>query len=130
MSTQLINYITSNDIVDKYQSAYLPHRSTETALTLIINDILISLDNKATCYLILIYLSSAFDTLDHNILSIIYILPITSIVHKYPNIHYHLYADDLQIYTSFPSPSDSDLIQMSMFNCINLIVVLYVYCIN
>ena len=32
MSTQLINYITLNSIVDKYQSAYLPHRSTETAL--------------------------------------------------------------------------------------------------
>ena len=70
MSTQLINYITSNAIVDKYQSAYLPHRSTETALTLIINDILISLDNKAPCYIVLFDLSSAFDTLDHNILSI------------------------------------------------------------
>ena len=51
-------------------SAYLPHRSTETALTLIINDILISLDNKAPCYLVLLDLSSAFDTLDHTILSI------------------------------------------------------------
>ena len=39
------------------------------------------------------------------------------IIHK-PNIYYHLYADDLQIYTSFPSSSDSDLIQISMFNCI------------
>ena len=52
------------------------------------------------------------------ILFIIYILPIKSIFHKYPNIHYHLYADDLQIYTSFSSCSDSDLIQMSMFNFI------------
>ena len=68
--TQLINYITSNAIVDKYESAYLPHRSTETALTLIINDILISLDNKGPCYIVLLDLSSAFDTLDHNILSI------------------------------------------------------------
>ena len=33
VSTQLINYITSNAIIDTYQSAYLPHRSTETVLT-------------------------------------------------------------------------------------------------
>ena len=57
-------------IVDKYQSAYLPHRSTETARTWIINNIIISLDNKTPCYLVILYLSSAFDTLDHNILSI------------------------------------------------------------
>ena len=67
---QLINYITSNSIVDKYKSAYLHHRCTETALTLIINDRIISLDNKASCYLVLLYLSSDFDTLDHNIPSI------------------------------------------------------------
>ena len=60
----------SNAIVNKYQSAYLPRRSTETALTLIINDILIYLDNKSICYLVLLYLSITFDTLDHNILSI------------------------------------------------------------
>ena len=53
-----------------YQSAYLPRRSTETGITLIIHDILIYLDNKAPCYIVLLYLSSAFDTLDHNILSI------------------------------------------------------------
>ena len=52
------------------------------------------------------------------ILFIIYILPIKSIFHKYPNIHYHLYTDDLQIYTSFPSSSDSDMNHISMFNCI------------
>ena len=55
-------------IVDKYQSAYLPHRSTEIALTFI-NDILIYLGNKVPCYLVLLSLSSAFDTLDHNIIS-------------------------------------------------------------
>ena len=49
---------------------YRRYYSTETALTLIINDILISLDNKAPCYLQLLYLSSAFDTVNHNILSI------------------------------------------------------------
>ena len=33
------------------------------------------------------------------ILLIIYILPIKSIFHKYLNIHYHMYADYLQIYS-------------------------------
>ena len=32
--------------------------------------------------------------------------------------HYQLYVNDLQIYASFPSSSNSALIQMSMFNCI------------
>ena len=41
VSTQLINYIMPIAIVDKYQSAYFPHHSTEIALTFIINDILI-----------------------------------------------------------------------------------------
>ena len=57
-------------IVYKYQSAYLPHRSTEIALTFIINDIFIYLGNKAPCYLVLLNVSSAFDTLDCNIFSI------------------------------------------------------------
>ena len=155
MSTQLINYIMPIDIVDKYQSAYLPHHSTEIALTFIINDIFIYLGNKAPCYIVLLNLSSAFDTIDYNILSIglneisihgqihswfmyfvssrtssvkinsslsppyfnidgvpqgsvlgpiffiIYIIPITSIfLIKYPNINYHIYADDLHIYIS------------------------------
>ena len=60
----------SNAIVDKYKNTYLPHRSTETALTLIINDILISHDNKIyPCYLVLLDLSSNC-SLDHNICSI------------------------------------------------------------
>ena len=51
-------------------------------------------------------------------LLIIYILPIKSIFQKYHNIHYHFYADDLQIYKKFPSFINSYLIQMYMFNCI------------
>ena len=52
------------------------------------------------------------------LLFIIYILPIKSIFRKYPYIHYHLFADDLQMYTSFPISCDSNSIQLSIFNCL------------
>ena len=52
----------SNANVDKYQNKYLPHSRSETDLTCIINDIFIYLDNKAPCYLVLLYINSAFDT--------------------------------------------------------------------
>ena len=66
---QVINYIISNSIVDCFQSAYLPNSSTETALNIVFNDIILSMDNKASCYLVLLYLSSGFDTLNYRILS-------------------------------------------------------------
>ena len=53
------------------------------------------------------------------ILFIIYILPIKSIVLKFSHIHYHLYADDIQIYTSFPPSIDPESIQLSIYNCIS-----------
>ena len=58
------------------------------------------------------------------LLFIIYILPIKSIFHKYPYIHYHLFADDLQfiftiyIYTSFPISFESNPIQLFICNCL------------
>ena len=48
------------------QSAYTKSKSTETALTLIVNDLLQSKTYKA--HLVLLDLSAAFDTLDHIIL--------------------------------------------------------------
>ena len=48
------------------QHAYNKSKSTETALTLIVNDLLQSKTNKA--HLVLLDLSAAFDRLDHIIL--------------------------------------------------------------
>ena len=69
VARQLIYYIISNSIVDCFQRAYLSNRSTETALNIVFNDIILSMYNKASCNLVLLDLSTAFDTLNHRILS-------------------------------------------------------------
>ena len=53
------------------------------------------------------------------ILFILYILPINLIFFKYPYIRYHLFADNLQIYTFFPPGYIIDIIQLSIANSIN-----------
>ena len=69
VSSQLIQYIISNNIVDYFQSPYLNNHSTEKDLHLIISDILLSLDSKSPCYLVLLDLSCAFDSLNLQIIS-------------------------------------------------------------
>ena len=78
VARQLIDYIISNSIEYSIYcgllSEYIPSQSymyysTETALNIVFNDIILSMDNKASCYLVLLDLSSAFDTLNHMILS-------------------------------------------------------------
>ena len=39
----------------------------------------------------------------------IYLYPLPSIISKYPNIYYHLYADDIQLYMFLPTNSSSGL---------------------
>ena len=46
VARHLIDYIISNYIVDCFQSAYLHNRSTENALNIVFNDIILSMDNK------------------------------------------------------------------------------------
>lgn len=50
------------------QSGLKSHRSTETALLRILDDILIATDSGNSVILVLVDLSSAFDTIDHTIL--------------------------------------------------------------
>ena len=53
---------------DICQSAYKQLHSTETALVRVNNDILVTLDNHQSVILLLLDLSTAFDTVDHGIL--------------------------------------------------------------
>ena len=57
-----------NTMYEIFQSAYRKAHSTETALTRVQNDIICSLDDKNCVLLLLLDLSSAFDTIDYSVL--------------------------------------------------------------
>ena len=71
MLNKLIDHVSRNNLQEKFQSAYKPNHSTETALMRIQNDILMTLDNKRGVLVFLLDLSAAFDTVecvDHTLL--------------------------------------------------------------
>ena len=65
---QLQLYLAENDLYPKFQSAYRKNHSCETALLRVLNDLLLTVDAKKDAVLVLLDLSAAFDTIDHDIL--------------------------------------------------------------
>ena len=68
VATQLSDHFSDNHLVEPYQSVYKRCYGTETALTRVSNDILHAVDSKQALFLVLLDLSSAFDTVDHLLL--------------------------------------------------------------
>jgi len=68
VAKRLINYLTTNDMLPKFQSAYRSHHSTEIAVAKVRSDILLALDEGYLACLALLDLSAAFDTIDHKVL--------------------------------------------------------------
>lgn len=60
--------LKTHNIFDEFQSGYRQNHSTETALLRVHNDILMASDSGKCTALVLLDLSSAFDTVDHAIL--------------------------------------------------------------
>ena len=65
---RLTDYMTENNLHEHLQSAYKPGHSTETALVKVQNDILTSIDQHGVVILVMLDLSAAFNTIDHDIL--------------------------------------------------------------
>ena len=65
---QLNHHLTKFSLFAKFQSAYRANHSTETALLRVYNDIMLALNNKHDVILIMLDLSAAFDTIDHEIM--------------------------------------------------------------
>ncbi len=65
---QLNKYLNSNGYLDNFQSGFRAHHSTDTQLIKIINDIRLNSDTGKKSVLVLLDLSAAFDSVNHNIL--------------------------------------------------------------
>ena len=69
-----MGHILDNNIVDRFQSAYRAAHSCETAILRVYNDIVTTVGKGNGSFLVLLDLSAAFDTIDHD--NLFYILEI------------------------------------------------------
>ena len=68
VATRLFDHMTTNGLHECLQSSYKKYHSTETALTCIHDDILRAVDKNQCVILLLLDLTAAFDTIDHDML--------------------------------------------------------------
>ena len=66
--SQLLTFLNDNALFELFQSGFRSQHSTETALLKVLNDIRMNSDVGKCTVLMLLDLSAAFDTIDHNIL--------------------------------------------------------------
>ena len=65
---RLIHHLSSNALLNSFQSAYTKHHSTESALLSVHDHIIKAMAQQKVTALCLLDLSAAFDTIDHSIL--------------------------------------------------------------
>ena len=68
VANQTQRYMTENKLYPLLKSEYRKNHSTETALLKVKNDLLLNMDKSHVSLLVLLDLSAAFDTVDHDIL--------------------------------------------------------------
>uniref|UniRef100_A0A669CA98 Reverse transcriptase domain-containing protein n=1 Tax=Oreochromis niloticus TaxID=8128 RepID=A0A669CA98_ORENI len=66
--TQLMDYLNDSQLSAIFQSGFKPFHSMKTALVKVMNDILIATDHGKYAVLVLLDMTAAFDTVDHDLL--------------------------------------------------------------
>ena len=64
--SQIYSHLINNDTVDNFQSAYKTGHSCKTALLRVYNNIVTTIGRGNGAMLVLLDLSAAFDTIDHD----------------------------------------------------------------
>lgn len=65
---QMHTHMMTHSLYPEFQSAYRKNHSTETALVRVTNDTLMKMNTQEVTLLVMLDLSAAFDTVNHNIL--------------------------------------------------------------
>ena len=68
IKTQLMNYLITHDIISNSQFAYMKHKSTQSALHVLVDDFLDNIINNMINGLVQLHLQKGFDTVSHSIL--------------------------------------------------------------
>jgi len=68
VANQLTEYLSTNNLLPCFQSAYRKKHSTETAMLRVVSDTLMAAGEREVTLLGILDLSAAFDCLDHTIL--------------------------------------------------------------
>ena len=68
VAAQLCDHLHRNNLFEQFQSGFRAHDRKEIALVKVTNDLLLEVSNDLVSKLVLLDLSSEFDTVDHSIL--------------------------------------------------------------
>jgi len=68
VANQLTEYLSANNLLPCFQSAYRKKHSTETTMLRVVSDTVMAADEREVTLLGMLDLSAAFDSVDHIIL--------------------------------------------------------------